>query len=359
MAGVIEAIGIISGLLGIVQFGIDNFADPKTVGSTIRITVGLDTKGGLNNAGGDLPDVRLWNEAGDFLGIKADPGKVEHGGFKDITINHKRDSTQQPTYTLFSANNDAICIAAASITWPNGDKYSWVGDWGRQCGASWYFSNVFISGTNVKPDCMWIDGNNDQPQTGFQIHWPEFVDRDGNQVPADEEGKLAKMDYLCTAGPPFKLHNFPDKDPRGITYWVINNNKKRSDSADSDGEVDIAYGPAKHPSSARFRNNLSSFAARSNGTTNAWANRLVLDNSATHPARALCESETSAGPDFLNVEDGTFCRMSDKTLWAICGTPGADAANCFDKDAMRLVVGGLAARDSPYENVVDWTAGAN
>ncbi len=137
MAGVIEAIGVISGVLGILQFGVDNFPEQKAVGSSVRVTVGLDTQGGLDNAGGDLPDVRLFNEAGDFIGIETDPGKVEDGGFGDITIDHKGDSTQQPTYALFSANKDAICIAYVSITWPSNEKYSWVGDWGHECGGSW------------------------------------------------------------------------------------------------------------------------------------------------------------------------------------------------------------------------------
>ena len=153
----IGAIGFLSEALSIVQFGIDNFAEPETVGSTIRIAVGLDTKGGLSNAGGDLPDVRLWNEAGDFLGMRVDPGEVTSGGFADITIPHDGDSTQQAAYTLFSANDNAICIAYASITWPSGDKYSWIGDWGHMCGYSWYHSNYFVSGTGIKPDCLWID----------------------------------------------------------------------------------------------------------------------------------------------------------------------------------------------------------
>ena len=156
-AGIFEAIGVISGVLGIIQFGADNFPVPDKVGSTVRVAVGLDFSGGLREAGGDLPDVRLWNEAGEFLGKTTDPGKVGTGGYRDITVDHKHDSTQQATYTLFSANNDAICIAYTSITWPSGDEYAWIGDWGRKCGATWYYSNHYISAADMKPDCMWID----------------------------------------------------------------------------------------------------------------------------------------------------------------------------------------------------------
>ena len=156
-AGVFEAIGVISGVLGILQFGIDSFPKSDPVGSTVRIAVGLDSPGGLDQAGGDFPDVQLFNEAGKYLGEIADDSTIENGGIKDVLVRHDGDSTQQATYSLFTARQDAICIAYATITWPSGDQYAWTGDWGRQCGATWYFSNLFISGSDRKPDCMWID----------------------------------------------------------------------------------------------------------------------------------------------------------------------------------------------------------
>lgn len=56
-AAVIDVIGVVSGLLGLVQFGIDNFEEEPGEGSTFKIAVGLDGTNGLYNAGGDLPDV--------------------------------------------------------------------------------------------------------------------------------------------------------------------------------------------------------------------------------------------------------------------------------------------------------------
>jgi hypothetical protein len=57
MAGFVQAIGVISGLLGVVQFGINNFQSEPPPGSTIKFAIGLDSQSGLTNAGGDLPDV--------------------------------------------------------------------------------------------------------------------------------------------------------------------------------------------------------------------------------------------------------------------------------------------------------------
>ncbi|KAI0906454.1 hypothetical protein F4823DRAFT_607161 [Ustulina deusta] len=351
MAAIIDAIGLVSGVLGIIQFGLDNFSPDDSEGSTVRITVGLDFNGGLSNSGGDLPDIRLFNEVGGFLGINADPGKVDSGKFSDITVEHKDDAGDQATYTLFSANNDAICIAAASITWPNGDKYAWLGDWGRQCGGTWYYSNVYVGATQYKPDCLWIDANNDQPQTGFQVHWPEFANKGDSMIPSTPEDQAARIDYLCNAGPPFKLRNQPDTDPHDITYWLPLT--RRSSRPDERDVTATSYGPSKHAVSAKYRrNNL-----RTNGTTvhDMIGMSLVMGDSDIHTATDLCGSETSYGPDFVNVKTGMFCRMSDKTLWPICnGADGTD--NCFNVDSQQLIVNGLAARGEPYKNVIDWTS---
>ncbi|KAH7327218.1 hypothetical protein BKA65DRAFT_566565, partial [Rhexocercosporidium sp. MPI-PUGE-AT-0058] len=300
-AAVISVIGVVSGILGIVSFAQDNFKAPEAVGSVVNIAVGLDYEGGLQNAGGNLPDVRLFNEAGKFLGISKDSGDIGDGEAKDITIAHKSGSGQQATYGLFSANDNAICVAYLTITWPDGNKYGWTGDWGEQCGGDWYYSNVFIQGSTKKPKCLWIDKNGDRPQTGFQIHFPEFViDSDAKQPPAGKD-----VDYFCKKGPPFQLRT--DPDPKDITYWILDGQTKRS------AELD-------HP--RRFD-------------------------------RKLCKSRTSRGPDFVNIAYRSFCRMSDKSLWPICLAAG-QVDNCFDLDLQQLVIGGRAARDSPYDQVGDW-----
>ncbi|KAI1464084.1 uncharacterized protein F4812DRAFT_444512 [Daldinia caldariorum] len=348
----IEAIGVLSGVLGILQFGIDHFPKDDGPKSTIRITVGLDTPNGLHNAGGDLPDVRLWNEAGKFIGMHADPGHVADGGFGDIEISHEDDTNQQPAYALFSANNDAICIAHATVTFPGNERYTWVGDWGRQCGGSWYYSNIYVDSSNRKVDCLWIDGDNDQPQSGFQVHWPEFVRKDGEELPAEGDGMADKVDYLCNSGPPFKMYKYDDvKDPSSITYWVLDN--KRSEDEGRDRKTATAYGPSKNPTSAKFSRQLAR-----NSTVPAMpkgqANRLVVSNNEQHTAEELCGSATSYGPDFLDLKNEKFCRMSDKTLWPICSS-SQEAEGCFNAELKQLKVNDVYARDTPYDNIVDWT----
>ncbi|KAI2642683.1 hypothetical protein GGS21DRAFT_544790 [Xylaria nigripes] len=354
----LDAIGVISSLLGIISFAEDNFAPQDTTGSTVRLTVGLDAADGnygLTGGGGDLPDIRLFNENGEFLGIVADPGGIQSGTFQDIKINHNFNSAQQATYALFSANNDAICLAAASITWPNDDRYAWDGSWGQKCGATWYYSNVYTSASNIKPNCTWLDGNNNQPQTGFQVHWPEFTDSDDSVRSMSAEDKENLADYLCTAGPPLKFYDYPDEDPNSITYWIPQT--KRSLSNQGGPATETSYAPPTQPASAKFQARQNTPQGdKITRITSHTAGSLVVGESDEHAAEGLCGSATSAGPDFLHVKAGKFCRMSDKTLWPVCD--GVDITdNCFNSDLMHLVLNGVAARDQPYNKIIDWRSG--
>lgn len=144
-----NAIGVISGVLGIFQFGMDNFAGADDKGSVLRIQLGLEVEGGATNMGGDLPDIRLFNEAGEFLGIEVDSGKIGDGIAKDVRVEQKEE--QQATYALLTANDNAICIAYISITWPDEQKFGWTADWGKECGAPWWVvMRVIVPGPGGK-----------------------------------------------------------------------------------------------------------------------------------------------------------------------------------------------------------------
>jgi len=330
-AAAIEVIGVISGVLGIIQFGMDNFGSEDTDGSTVRVQVGLDYTDGLDSAGGSVPDIRLFNEVGGFIGMSADPGSVDSGSYTDMTV--EQNSAQQATYTLFSANDDAVCIAYSSITWPDGSQYGMTGDIGQACGASWYYSNVYISSADYTPSCMWIDANGDQPTTGFSIHWPEFVTEDGS-IPQD-------MDYYCNSGAPFSLYT--DPDPSTITYWTPKKMAAKSKRSPIIPGQKRSY--VGHPHGSHVRRNETE-------PYNPHTGRLVISSNSVHSTAALCESGTSVGPDLCNSAEGQFCRMADKTLWPVCGT---ETDNCFNMDLQQLIVGGVATRDTPYNTVIDWT----
>ncbi|KAI0399197.1 hypothetical protein F4802DRAFT_611085 [Xylaria palmicola] len=314
----VEILGVINEILSLVKFGTGDVPQGRSSGkSRVRIILGLDLKtphGGETGMGGDIPDIYLWNEIGGFLGVAPDPGKVQQGRVTDVTVKHRPGAGEQATYTLFSANDDAVCIASAAITWPDGGMYGWVGDWGHQCGGSWYYSNIYVAGTH-KPDCLWIGTGDHQPQTGFQVHWPDFVNtRDwGNSTP---EERTQKIDYLCKKQVPFGFRTHSEVHPRSLIYWKAHTPEEGGQ--DERNGTAVAYGPKK--------------------PAHKWG---------------LCESETSYGPDFVDVKTGTFCRMSDKSLWPTCkGTDGAD--NCFNIDSQQLIINGLVTRGEPYKKVLNW-----
>lgn len=340
----VEVLGIISTAMEIFNFGQDNFGskDEDFIGSTIKIAVGLDG-GGLSGAAGDLPDVRLFNEFGVFLGIAVDTGVVESGEVGVIKVTHNNALKQQAPYTLFSANDNAICIAMASITWPDGGQWGWIGDWGKRCNGAWYFSNVFLQGMSRQPFCMWIDANGDTPHTGFQIHWPDFAPTVPPTLrePEDTTGTSLTADDLCNSGPPFELRT--EKDPKGVLVAAPRN--QRMGRRQHARRVDL-------PAEARVRR-----AANSNSTDSGtpwYRQQLVVDYSLERSARMLCESKSSQGPDFANHSEKLFCRMSDKTLWQFCG--GKKTTNCYSPESQRLLVSGVvgALGSKKYAKVVTW-----
>ncbi|KAH8746916.1 hypothetical protein F5883DRAFT_653823 [Diaporthe sp. PMI_573] len=70
----------------------------------------------------------------------------------------------------------------------------------------------------------------------------------------------------------------------------------------------------------------------------------------------LCEDALSMGPDYVNIPEGKFCRMSDKTLWHTCDhqTKVGPRDDCFDVDSRQLVIGGKVTRSKPYTEEINY-----
>ena len=166
------------------------------------------------------------------------------------------------------------------------------------------------------------------------------------------------VDRLCNAGPPFKYYDTPD--PNSITHWVLGSRGSEDETTDIKRMVGdmtaISYGPATRFIPARLHGHHPYRRSNSTvpGNPGPRFNNLIVDNDTGHGARDLCESSTSLGPDFINVADGTFCRMADKTLWPVCDEKTAD--NCFNADTHQLIINGVSARDTPYAKIIDWTS---
>lgn len=65
--------------------------------------------------------------------------------------------------------------------------------------------------------------------------------------------------------------------------------------------------------------------------------KLILSNSKHHSAKGLCESPTSAGPDFVSLDEQLFCDMQTKKIWPLCGA--GKTTGCFDQKSYKVVAG--------------------
>jgi len=129
MATIITVIGTTVTLLGFLLDNAPHSADQ----AKISYIIANDGAGGdLSSAGGDLPDVRLFDETAEFLGASFDPGSCPEGY---TTCTTDVNTQEAVTYTLFTGNTDAICIAWTGVAWAGGQKkYGfYLGNWTNAC----------------------------------------------------------------------------------------------------------------------------------------------------------------------------------------------------------------------------------
>lgn len=188
-------------------------------------------------------------------------------------------------------------------------------------------SGMTIPGTaDYVPDCMWIDANGDQPVKAFQVNWVDMQASDPSR-----EGQNAST--LCDS-PSFKLYT--NDDQTSIVYWTPTNQRQRSSDSAS---IAISAEGLLPPNPQRNNKRGSSFSER-------FDNVLIVDDLDVHTAEALCESEMSSGPDFVNTALGGFCDMKTKTMYPVCNanltngvgtnTTNSTSIPCFDLNSFTL-----------------------
>lgn len=164
---------------------------------------------------------------------------------------------------------------------------------------------------------------------------------------------------------------YTSPDPNSITYWVLSKLKRDSrygshkdKAVDKDTnttfiEPDSKPKPGKlggPQRQSRPGGNSTKTHSKTNNNApkvNPHLNKLIISNHTAHDVERLCGSKKSVGPDFVNIGAGKFCRMEDKTLFPVCTDSVTD--KCFNLDSKQLIVGGKAARATPYIDIGDWT----
>ncbi|KAG6368611.1 hypothetical protein INS49_002824 [Diaporthe citri] len=325
-----STLGIFQGLLGALDHdrsaysdGTFGFRPPYQERNTFfKVYTGLD-HGDFKDAGGDLPDARLFDLDGQFIGMVADPGNYVGSGKSSIFW---AGSKGQPVYTLFSANENAQCISFVSAVWPGrSGHYSWVGDWGSECAgddpsmATWFFGKIAVPGTKYWPNCLWIDLNGGAPATGFQVNWLDMK-------PDVNDARIGQQAKSMCQTPSF--HLYQHYDPAYIIHHHRDHNNQQP------GRPPVLKRSETAPPRKRSKPKLSAAEAKL-AFEEKYRNKLVVDDVPAHNAHALCESASSAGPSFVNPEHGYFCDMQTKTIHPVCKEQdGKDV--CFDMEQREL-----------------------
>lgn len=85
--------------------------------------------------------------------------------------------------------------------------------------------------------------------------------------------------------------------------------------------------------------------------------RLVVSPHEAHNATALCESETSMGPDFVSLPEALHCDMETREVLPLCGA--GVTVPCFDLETSTTGPGSSTKRDGTakaktYAQVIEW-----
>ncbi|KAK5122729.1 hypothetical protein LTR85_003644 [Meristemomyces frigidus] len=277
MSAALDAIGLISGVLGIVSFFQTGFPTSTPEGTTVQIKAGLGDSSS-SGMGGKISAVYAFDDQNDYLG-NSGSAKMGAGDYATVTVAQSNPG-RQGSYISLSNTNDAVCIAWVTVTQNDGTASgAWTGDIGYNCGQHWYYGNQnagsLPDGDNYVPLCTWLDGDatNGIPSAAMKFTTLAY----GSQV----QDTLDNAE-ICSATI-FSADTGPISDqPAGTTTETT---KKRA--------TPVRY---------------------------AWMEQqLVMSNHTSQTAAWLCGSATSYGPDFVG-SDGQFCDMGSKTVSPLCST---------------------------------------
>ncbi|KAF6841087.1 hypothetical protein CPLU01_00648 [Colletotrichum plurivorum] len=289
-----------------VQLGIDGAVEPDLKNP---VTEGPGGPGAgqspkkLAGAGGHFSMVRHFDLNGDWVGAAHQLFTVKDGHFVDLEA--RSAVGRQVISTELLANVGDICIATMSLSGSDGTRWGWTGD--RHCRKSpmcpletpgLTSDNSPQMPNGESPWCVWVGLR--APTTSaseISVIWPDFYrDSAKGNIPTEKEAK-----QFC--GRSFKAFDEKQKQllspgksvvkKRGLAHWVI-------------------------VSSRRSRN-----------------------------ATAVCQEQSSYGPDFVSLAEGVYCNMETRETLPLCENgPSTDAVDCFDVDSASRVthVGARAQR---------------
>ncbi|KAL6886271.1 hypothetical protein HDV57DRAFT_526135 [Trichoderma longibrachiatum] len=155
------AIGIVSGVLGIVSFIQDNIAEQPPNGAIVRVKAGLEWGDEDSGFAGSIAAVYAWDTNNNYQG-RSDGAHIGAGGYREFQID-QMEGGARAEYVAVSATKNAICIAWITVAMKDETQGgAWTGDIGSECGQNWYYSaekagKIKDSGEDYTPRCTWLD----------------------------------------------------------------------------------------------------------------------------------------------------------------------------------------------------------
>ncbi|KAI9766664.1 MAG: hypothetical protein M1839_004787 [Geoglossum umbratile] len=383
MAGIINGISFGVLVLSLFPLAKSFFPEPYKATTVVRIATGLSRSGESDsNTGGNQPGIGVFDSNGERIGFLS--------------------GTKKEYISVSGGGDDAICISYIAVTTPSGANFQFYGDVPKQCGAAWYHSNTYVTlqqSYTYYPSCIWIasshkDGtrSGNFPE-GFAYRIIDFAS--GNEARAKQY--VDKPETMCQSTPRFKMYNnltemncvpffnpplqpaadFSDADLNALKT----DGKLACDPAPGQeltykkkmelqkgvcfprGGCVTGYGVKKRDDELDDELDDESIVPRADTKANGCTpGRLVVSNLDAHTATELCNSTTSAGPDFISMKENLYCDMCTHQIWPLC--KDGTQAGCFDKEtkAMRPGTGPhardlLSGRDVPdkkYDTVTVW-----
>lgn len=195
--------------------------------------------------------------------------------------------------------------------------------------------------------CFWLGGYGLQ---GIQVHLPSHT-KEQTSLPLDKMNNSVVIAHDCLCNHPAILSLWETLPARHkVPSLLVKDLSERGNRTLNDTlklhEGNRLLVPGERPS-------LSSRASIPPEHENTVT---IAHELAGLSASVLCENGMSMGPDFVNIPEGKFCRMSDKTLWPTCDhrSQVGPTDDCFDVDSKQLVVGGKVTRSEPYYKEINY-----
>ena len=342
----IQMIGPISETVTqVVQFSILDFFTAGTGDyattehdTIVRIRAGLDDGGSQNDLGGDTPVVvgydKQSRKVGDSQGSGND-GHIENGQFANVRISGGR---QTPTPESTAGGTNGICISDIYMKWADNQRFAFDGSWFKWCNMDWYHSSVSLStstGASFQPPCGWLDSDQSKghPLVGFRVDMLEL-----RNIPNINSWDKNDVQKYCT-------NTFQFSGSSQDSYVVGNLD------TEGEGETFKKRDVKKADDTTEETVSVTDTAGQ--------RRKLVVSAYKGQSAQELCDSRNSRGPDFVSLDEGKYCDMSEKKVYRLCS--GRYSRDCFslDQDNKRLrrrgdVPGKGDAIHRDYGQVDEW-----